>query len=118
MGSYFAYAVLRLEVRLDFPALGFLLDAEGSEVWRDVLIDFKAKALSCPKRSTSSQESIEHFEPSSSTIDDSGNASVIRTRLPLVFDDGRIYILLVPLAWKQFFAVFVDRRCHDPLRDV
>ena len=55
---------------------------------------------------------------SSSTNEDSGNAITIRTRLVLVFDDGRIYILLVPLPREQFFPVLVDRRGHDTLYDV
>jgi hypothetical protein len=46
----FACAVLGLQVSLDDSAFCFLLNVKRTEVWRDMLADFKPKCLSSAER--------------------------------------------------------------------
>jgi hypothetical protein len=112
------FPVLRLHVRLDHSALGFLPNVQRAKVRADVFAHFEPERFPGPQRPTTSQESVKHpiltigrFKNLRYALDGSGG-------LALVSDEWRVDKLLVPRPREDWLSLLVDRGRDDALYDV
>src|SRR5215469_6574557 len=96
------------------PAAGSLLRyRDRCSIVRNVL-DGQPQQLTETKASRCYQEK-QHAVLSFSLSDDVGNLRSSERRLMLVLYFRQIDELMVPLAWVDFFAIFIDCRSNDQL---